>query len=539
MNNQPINPKQSATNKAKAEAITNPLSLTPQMKIARRSQRSNATDECIISSLSASCSIENPSSSLVQSDYVHVSTYVEEKVKEMAEVSRVVNTEKEMAIPRFDAKEIVLGKLLGRGGFSNVYEVRRFDLQDPAEEEILGCSVGRVCKSFEPMLEDKTASTRPSSSGDDSDSDSKNCELAYPTFLRKETKANFAQYHQKARSFLAEHCLRQCMVTKNTELSSRYAFKCLRPDIILNCEGVFEMAAKDLAVEAKFLSCLQHPNIVKIRGMARNDIQAFTRGMSSLSYFLVMDALEETLDRRLKRWTEESRRGWLFRKRKDRKGIYRKELLIDRLKVALDIASALCYLHDLSIIFRDLKPENVGFDVRGDAKLFDFGFAKELRDDERVNNDSNKGSTMCHNAYEMSAPCGSYRYMAPEVIQRQPYNVFADVYSFGTILYQICSLKKPYEGFSIDKLQKYVAPGLYRPPLPKKDNVWPEDLTKLIRQTWSTEWQQRPDIKHAHSILSIILYRCGSNASDTGPLRTCRRSTYVLPSFKFGKEELQ
>ena len=53
-----------------------------------------------------------------------------------------------------------------------------------------------------------------------------------------------------------------------------------------------------------------------------------------------------------------------------------------------------------------MKPENIGFDVRGDAKLFDFGLSKELHDRDKTKD----------GLYLMSGLTGSRRYMAPEVV---------------------------------------------------------------------------------------------------------------------------
>jgi serine/threonine protein kinase len=56
-----------------------------------------------------------------------------------------------------------------------------------------------------------------------------------------------------------------------------------------------------------------------------------------------------------------------------------------------------------SIIYRDLKPNNIGFDVRGDAKLFDFGLAIEFDNDKTKNG-----------AFKLTGDTGTIRYMAPE-----------------------------------------------------------------------------------------------------------------------------
>ena len=108
------------------------------------------------------------------------------------------------------------------------------------------------------------------------------------------------------------------------------------------------------------------------------------------------------------------------------------EFFVTRLHVAYDLSLALKYLHDNkwvtkqkmglplsmphslsfflfwfgfdSVIYRDLKPDNIGFDVRGDVKLFDFGLAKEI-DRSQVQRDG---------LYKLTGDTGSPRYMAPE-----------------------------------------------------------------------------------------------------------------------------
>merc|ERR1712183_1116963 len=106
---------------------------------------------------------------------------------------------------------------------------------------------------------------------------------------------------------------------------------------------------------------------------------------------------------------------------------------------AYDLSDALGYLHGRGIIYRDLKPTNIGFDVRDDVKLFDFGLAKELDPKTKLD-----GAV-----YNLSGNTGSLRYMAPEVAKEQPYNTSVDVYSFAILLWQICTLETPFNDFDI------------------------------------------------------------------------------------------
>ena len=96
----------------------------------------------------------------------------------------------------------------------------------------------------------------------------------------------------------------------------------------------------------------------------------------------------------------------------------------ERIVVAQDFANAVTYLHKSSIIHRDLKLTNCGFDANGKFKLFDFGLATKLTQEKRIALDQ----------YKLSGFTGTCRYMAPEVFQCIPYGKPADVYSFSLIL---------------------------------------------------------------------------------------------------------
>lgn len=160
----------------------------------------------------------------------------------------------------------------------------------------------------------------------------------------------------------------------------RYAVKHLKSSLA-DDEDKFEKAAIDLALEAQLLQSIDHPHIVRLRGLPAYGAKAFQTGKCD-EYFLVLDCIPETLDDRFFTWRQSLRKyksrskSWLFNKRKYLGKA--RNLFNDRLQSAHDLASALEYLHSRRIIYRDLKASNVGIDPQGHIQLYDFGLARLL-----------------------------------------------------------------------------------------------------------------------------------------------------------------
>ena len=133
--------------------------------------------------------------------------------------------------------------------------------------------------------------------------------------------------------------------------------------------------------DASFLQVLKHPHIVSLHGVTAGSVETNLASGKECGFFIVVDRLDETLEARLEHWRSENEKSgapripWISSEYKAKK---RAELM-ERIKIAMEIADAMHYLHSLGIVFRDLKPDNMGFDEHGVMKIFDFGLAKELK----------------------------------------------------------------------------------------------------------------------------------------------------------------
>lgn len=273
----------------------------------------------------------------------------------------------------------------------------------------------------------------------------------------------------------------------------RYIVKNLNPRLALYPIKL-QIGAKDLVMEAHFLSSLNHKNIIQLRGWSSAGVAAFSEMGRADALFLVYDRLQETLCERIRSWRDRSRqirRSSSFLSKKRQIAVQQKhDLFIERLQVAIQVAEAVEYLHSKRVIYRDLKPANIGFDDEGTVKLFDFGLAVEVP--EKPYADA---------TFNLSGNTGTSRYMAVEVILKEFYNFKADVFSFSVLLCEVMSLCKPFDGLDGDQVKEWVAVFGERPHIPRS---LPNALRQVIKQGWAEFSRQRPTISQVRKTLERV-----------------------------------
>ncbi|KAL7468285.1 hypothetical protein ACHAXS_008505 [Conticribra weissflogii] len=320
----------------------------------------------------------------------------------------------------------------------------------------------------------------------------------------------------------ADNFQTQMIPRRHSERTHLLAMKCLRPQIRSNPEQ-FLIGVDDLIHETAILSSLDHPHIIALHGRRRsssgtmktgNDLdeeeddltQAFRKVDDG--YFILLDRLTDTLDVRMERWKAiGTRAGSTVGGGR----LTKNPPSLPQLKTAYSIADALSYLHSKQIVFRDLKPSNVGYDSSGVLKLFDFGFATGYHPEREEAEDG-----------LLYDKCGTPRYMAPEVGLMKGYGFEADVYSFGILLWEICALKKPFGKIkSAKEFDKIV---FVKGERPKVRKGWSIGLAEIMTQCWDRDRKERPNMSAVKSQMAALVMEARNRDGEADGESRLRKS---------------
>jgi serine/threonine protein kinase len=119
--------------------------------------------------------------------------------------------------------------------------------------------------------------------------------------------------------------------------------------------------------------------------------------------------------------------------------------------------------------------------------------------------------------------------MAPEVARESPYNQSVDVYSFGILLWELCSGEKPFFGYSSGKHMQHIVIGGERPPMDSQHTAyWPANLQWLMNHCWAPFPVVRPSFTVVLEVLQDIME--GKESVPTSLTRLSLETTKVDPA---------
>lgn len=267
-------------------------------------------------------------------------------------------------------------------------------------------------------------------------------------------------------------------LARDTELQRDVALKTLPASFTGDAER-----KRRLLREARAASALNHPNIVSVYDVGRHgEIE-----------FIVMEYIRgRPLDRLI-----------------PRTGLKLRETL----DYAIQIADALASAHAAGVVHRDLKPANVLITDNCVAKVVDFGLAKQVRPTQQTATLTQEGLIV-----------GTVAYMSPEQAEGKPVDARSDIFSFGSLLYEMVTGQR---AFQRDTAASTLAAVLREEPKPVKafaEDV-PAQLAQLIerclRKAPADRFENIIDVKAA---LERFIQGAGTAASSGAAMpRTGRR----------------
>ena len=263
--------------------------------------------------------------------------------------------------------------------------------------------------------------------------------------------------------------------------------------------------------EARALAALDHPNILSVHEFGR---------VGSTPY-VVMELLD---------------------------GRNLREMLVEGpipyrqvLAYAMDVAQGLAAAHEKGIAHRDLKPENIFIMSSGRVKIVDFGLANV-----RVRDQSSASSSSKTVLTTPGSVIGTIGYMAPEQVRGEVADQRADIFTFGAVLFEILTAKRPFEEQTMVETLHAILKG--EPEWRRLEEARvPVAFIEIIRRCMDKNMLARPRATELVTVLQSVQtqsdllstprsFRLSSSSSGSGISAARRTSIAVLPFTNIGAD---
>ncbi len=254
----------------------------------------------------------------------------------------------------------------------------------------------------------------------------------------------------------------------DSTLDRKAALKVLTASAVANADR-----ERRFVQEARAASSLNHPNIVTIYEIKSGELEGVTVRYIAME-FIAGDTLEHVI----------GSKGLRIR---------------DGLKYAVQIADGLSAAHAAGIIHRDLKPSNIMVTPQGLVKILDFGLAKlseTSEPDAFADTLHGEGSPLT----EDGTLLGTVAYMSPEQAEGKELDARSDIFSFGSVLYEMITGRRAFSGASkIATLSAILSkePSPISESIPDVPPELERILSRCLRKEPERRWQTMADVKVA------------------------------------------
>ena len=314
--------------------------------------------------------------------------------------------------------------------------------------------------------------------------------------MNKELSANITLAHYRITSKIGAGGMGEVYLAQDTKLDRKVALKILPAELAANQDRM-----RRFVQEAKAAAALNHPNIATIHEIGESD------GVN----YIAMEFID----------------GATLREKIHQEQTDLRKLL----RYLQHVAEGLAKAHAAGIVHRDLKPDNIMVTRDGHAKILDFGLAKLI--EQHLPSDPGSSEMATAVMPQHSTPgtiMGTFGYMSPEQAQGKTKEIDqrSDIFSFGCILFEAVTGKKPFEGDSVIKSLHMV---IYEaaPLIADFNPSAPAELQRIVRRCLAKDRDERYQSIKDVAIELKELRRAMATGIDTTVPPPVRSETKVPP----------